>query len=97
MKKNYDLVELRRRHGLSQSKFWSKVGVTQSGGSRFENGRRPPRSVEILLDLIYVRNIELAKLKQIDQSIVGHVEKNYPDLYKSLLKDFNRKNNEAAT
>lgn len=25
--------------GLNQSEFWSRVGITQSGGSRYETGR----------------------------------------------------------
>ena len=28
--------DIRRKLGLNQHDFWSKVGVTQSGGSRYE-------------------------------------------------------------
>jgi DNA-binding transcriptional regulator YiaG len=37
---------LRNQCKLNQSDFWSRFGVTQSGGSRYESGRtipRPPR------------------------------------------------------
>lgn len=44
---------LRYRTGLNQSDFWSRIGVTQSGGSRYESGRRVPKPVQILLDLAY--------------------------------------------
>jgi hypothetical protein len=34
--------------------FWSRVGITQSGGSRYENGQcQIPAPVAMLLDLVY--------------------------------------------
>lgn len=45
--------EYRRKHGLNQSSFWSRVGVTQSGGSRYESGRNIPRPVQLLLQMAY--------------------------------------------
>lgn len=47
------IKEYRRKHGLNQSMFWSRVGVTQSGGSRYESGRSIPRPVQFLLQLTY--------------------------------------------
>jgi len=41
--------EIRRKLGLNQQQFWSKIGVTQSGGSRYESGRNMPRPVRELL------------------------------------------------
>lgn len=43
--------EIRRKLGLNQKEFWEKIGVTQSGGSRYESGRNMPRPVVILLRL----------------------------------------------
>ena len=44
---------LRQRMGLNQQQFWAAVGVTQSGGSRYESGRDMPRAVsEITPDQI---------------------------------------------
>ncbi len=40
---------LRESLGLNQSAFWSKFGVTQSGGSRYENGRTIPKPIRVLL------------------------------------------------
>lgn len=44
---------LRRRLKLNQSEFWSRIGVTQSGGSRYEAGRRIPKPTLILLTIAY--------------------------------------------
>lgn len=58
--------ELRLSLGLNQSAFWSRFGVTQSGGSRYESGREMPAPLKLLvqswLDKI-VDDATLAKLK----------------------------------
>ncbi len=46
--------KLRERLRLNQAKFWSRIEVTQSGGSRYENGRRMPRPVRKLLGIVYL-------------------------------------------
>lgn len=45
------LRKYRRTRRESQSCFWSRFGVTQSRGSRFEMGTEIPTSVAILLKL----------------------------------------------
>ena len=45
--------DLRRKLGLNQSEFWARVGVTQSGGSRYEGGRDMPVQIAWLLDIAY--------------------------------------------
>ncbi len=45
--------DYRRKHHLNQSVFWARVGVTQSGGSRYESGRNIPEAVQLLLQLTY--------------------------------------------
>jgi len=35
--------------GFNQGEFWASVGITQSGGSRYESGRAIPRTVQMLL------------------------------------------------
>jgi hypothetical protein len=37
----------------NQLKFWSRVGITQCGGSRYETGRRIPKPVQKLLTIAY--------------------------------------------
>ena len=44
---------LRKKLGVNQSIFWSRIRVTQSGGSRFESGRKLPHPVQLLLHLAY--------------------------------------------
>ena len=34
-----DIPAIRQKLGLNQQQFWARLGVTQSGGSRYENGR----------------------------------------------------------
>lgn len=52
-KKQIDLVATRKTLGLNQSEFWSRIGVTQSGGSRYETGRKMPKPVAMLVELVY--------------------------------------------
>lgn len=52
--------EIRRLAGLNQSEFWSRIGVTQSGGSRYESGRSIPKPVRLLLTLAYGSGAESA-------------------------------------
>ena len=44
-----DLAAYRKSLGENQSEFWSRFGVTQSGGSRYESGRALPKPVAVLL------------------------------------------------
>lgn len=46
--------EIRAKLGLNQQQFWSRIGVTQSGGSRYESGRAMPRPVKRLLGAVYL-------------------------------------------
>lgn len=39
----------RNKSGLNQHDFWTRFGVTQSGGSRYESGRSIPKPVRILM------------------------------------------------
>ena len=46
-----DVKQLRNKLKLNQTQFWSRVGVTQSGGSRYESGRNVPRAVQTLISV----------------------------------------------
>ena len=37
-----NIRDIRKKLGLNQMDFWSRIGVTQSGGSRYESGRNMP-------------------------------------------------------
>jgi len=53
--KKVDTRKLRQRLGLNQAEFWEPLEVTQSGGSRYENGGAMPRPVRRLLGLVYLK------------------------------------------
>lgn len=78
--------EVRKATGLNQLAFWSRIGVTQSGGSRYENGRNMPKPVRELLRLVYVEKIDLAQIKGEDVQIMAYMRETHPDLYRSLKK-----------
>lgn len=46
-----DFKTLRSKVGMSQTKYWERFGVTQSGASRYESGRGLPLPVEMLMVL----------------------------------------------
>lgn len=54
---------LRRRLGLNQQQFWSPIGVTQSGGSRYETSRTMPSPVRKLVWLMYESALANASVK----------------------------------
>ena len=44
-----DIATARKKLNLNQKDFWTRYGVTQSGGSRYESGRNIPKPLAILL------------------------------------------------
>lgn len=50
---------MRESCGLSQKAFWSAVGLTQSGGCRYERGNRLPKPIRILLFITYVARLKI--------------------------------------
>lgn len=81
-----DVREIRRKLGLNQQQFWSRLGVTQSGGSRYESGRNVPRPVRQLVRLVYVENIDIQKIKREDFEVIGYLRSAKPALFKELKK-----------
>ena len=68
-----NVLTIRRATGLNQQQFWSAIGVTQSGGSRYENGRRIPKPVQTLVNAVYVHQIDLSKLNGTNAPVVRAV------------------------
>lgn len=91
-----DAREIRRKLGLNQQQFWSKLGVTQSGGSRYESGRNMPRPVQQLLRLVHVEHIDIAKVKRDDFEVVEFLKATKPDLFKDLKKQAKAAHKKAA-
>jgi transcriptional regulator with XRE-family HTH domain len=50
---------LREQMGLSQKAFWAPMGITQSGGCRYENGHPMPKPIRILVFVNYVAGLRL--------------------------------------
>ncbi len=78
--------EIRRRLGLNQEQFWTQIGVTQSGGSRYESGREMPKPVRELLRLVHVEQIDLSQVKRVDFEIISYLKETHPDLYRTLRR-----------
>ena len=53
MKLETSMKELRLQLGMNQAEFWTQFGVTQSGGSRYESGRKIPKPVVGLIRTKY--------------------------------------------
>ena len=82
-----DVRDIRHKLGMNQSQFWSKIGVTQSGGSRYESGRNIPRPVQALLRLVHVEQIDINKIRREDYEVAEYLKSSNPDLFKSLKKE----------
>lgn len=93
---NIDAREIRRKLGLNQQQFWSNLGVTQSGGSRYESGRNMPKPVRELLRLVHVEQIDIKTIRREDWDVIEYLKSQEPELYKSLKKSARSKVKKAA-
>lgn len=82
-----DAREIRRKLGLNQQQFWSQLGVTQSGGSRYESGRNMPRPVQHLLRLVHVEQIDIGKIRKEDYEVIEYLKAKKASLFKELKKE----------
>ncbi|HKO88888.1 MAG TPA: helix-turn-helix domain-containing protein [Burkholderiales bacterium] len=83
---NIDPREVRQKLGLNQQEFWTKIGVTQSGGSRYESGRSMPKPVRELLRLVHIEKIDLSRVKKEDFDVIEYLKNEQRDLYRNLRK-----------
>lgn len=44
----------RQKRHMNQSEYWTKIGITQSGASRYESGRNIPKPTQQLLRIAYL-------------------------------------------
>ena len=77
---------IRRQLRLNQTEFWSAIGVTQSGGSRYEGSRGMPKTVQILLRLAHVEQIDINAISHEDWEVIHYLRANEPELFKSLKR-----------
>lgn len=78
--KQTDYKTLRTKLRMNQTEFWSRIGVTQSSGSRYEGGRQAPEPTRIVVDLAYgtpaAAIAKLAKLRGITvEELIAKVSK----------------------
>lgn len=66
---NMNVRELRQSLGINQSEFWSKFGVTQSGGSRYENDRTMPTPLKMLMQAWLDKLIDDATLARLSAKL----------------------------
>jgi transcriptional regulator with XRE-family HTH domain len=78
--------EIREKLGLNQQEFWTRIGVTQSGGSRYESGREMPKPVRELLRLVHVERLDLSRVKKEDFEVIEYLKSVEPELYRDLRK-----------
>lgn len=76
---------LRLQLGLTQSDFWSPVGVSQSGGSRYESGRKLPASISALLHLVHIEGFRINELVGDDARVGRRLRETNPAAYAALL------------
>ena len=81
-----DAREIRKKLGLNQQQFWSKIGVTQSGGSRYESGRNMPRPVRELLRLVHVEQVDIQRIRKEDVDVIEYLRAQEPEQLKALKK-----------
>ena len=82
---------LRQRLGLNQSQFWSAVGVTQSGGSRYESGRDMPKPVYELVRLVHIEGIDVSRARGEHFAIADHLRSSDPALYQRIRHEIRTK------
>lgn len=58
-----DIRGLRKQNNMNQVDFWKELGVTQSGGSRYESGRTIPKPIKKLLVLRYSQGVDVASVQ----------------------------------
>lgn len=76
--------QIRQRLGMNQQEFWGRIGVTQSGGSRYESGRNMPKPVRELLRVVHVDRIDLKKINKGDVAVISYLKSADPALYRRL-------------
>ena len=69
-----DLKAFRKSLGLNQIKFWNPLGVSQSGGSRYEQGRNVPKPVLKLVYIHHVQKLDVTSEATFRESLVSHLE-----------------------
>lgn len=86
MTKKFSPRDIRKQLGMNQHDFWSQIGVTQSGGSRYESGRNMPKPVAELLRVVHIEGIDLASLRKEEIKALELLRTERPELLKELIE-----------
>jgi transcriptional regulator with XRE-family HTH domain len=86
MSKKLSPRDIRKQLGMNQQDFWSQIGVTQSGGSRYESGRNMPKPVAELLRVVHVEGIDLASLRKDELKVLEILRTERPELLSELIQ-----------
>ncbi|QLG87423.1 helix-turn-helix domain-containing protein [Chitinibacter bivalviorum] len=86
MNTTFNPKAIRKQLGMNQQEFWSQIGVTQSGGSRYESGRSMPKPVRELLRVVHIEGIDLATLKREEIKALNYLREQQPNLLDDLIK-----------
>ncbi len=78
---------IRKQLGMNQHEFWSKIGVTQSGGSRYESGRNMPKPVRELLRVVHIEGIDLSSIRKDDIRALEYLKSNHPNLFEKIYDE----------
>ena len=78
---------IRKQLGMNQHEFWSKIGVTQSGGSRYESGRNMPKPVQELLRVVHIEGIDLSQIRKDDIRALEYLKSNHPNLFERIYDE----------
>ena len=81
-----NIRDIRKKSGLTQTEFWAAIGVTQSGGSRYESGANMSVQVNELLRLVYIEKVDLLKVNKRDLEVGRRLKQINPGLYKEILQ-----------
>lgn len=54
-----DVKSIRKNLKMNQFDFWGGIGITQSGGSRYESKGKMPKPVIALIRLVYINGLDL--------------------------------------
>lgn len=78
---------IRKQLGMNQQEFWSKIGVTQSGGSRYESGRNMPKPVQELLRVVHIEGIDLSRIRKDDLRALEYLKNKHPNLFEKIYDE----------
>lgn len=81
---------LRLGLGMSQTTFWARIGVTQSGGARYEAAGKMPLSIASLVRLLYIEGVDISRIRKSDWQVIKYLNQEAPDLL-ARLKQASRK------